>query len=151
MLPLLHIYGDSRDCGGDGPGHGWDVKCLDWHPVTSLLASGSKDNLVKLWDPKSGKNLTTMYVQRTCHTHNTTRVAYVRLLGRRHGHKNTILAVEWNKNGNWLLTGSRDQLLKIFDIRTMRELQTFRGHKKEVTCTSRPTIKFLCAFGWTTC
>jgi len=91
-------------------GHGWDVKCVDWHPVTSLLASGSKDNLVKLWDPKSGKNLTTI-----------------------HGHKNTILAVEWNRNGNWLLTGSRDQLLKIFDIRTMRELQTFRGHKKEVT------------------
>jgi WD40 repeat protein len=44
-------------------GHGWDVKCLDWHPVTSLLASGSKDNLVKLWDPKSGKNLTTMYAR----------------------------------------------------------------------------------------
>ena len=42
-------------------GHGWDVKCIDWHPTKALLASGSKDNLVKLWDPKNGKALTTLY------------------------------------------------------------------------------------------
>ena len=54
----------------------------------------------------------------------------------RHGHKNTILAVNWNANGNWLLTSSRDQLLKLFDLRTMKELQTFRGHKREVTVAS---------------
>ena len=54
----------------------------------------------------------------------------------RHGHKNTILAVDWNANGNWLLTASRDQLLKLFDLRTMKELQTFRGHKREVTGTN---------------
>lgn len=42
-------------------GHGWDVKTVDWHPYRSLLASGSKDNLIKLWDPKSGNNLATMY------------------------------------------------------------------------------------------
>ena len=41
-------------------GHGWDVKCIDWHPSKGLLASGSKDNLVKLWDPKSGKPLSTL-------------------------------------------------------------------------------------------
>lgn len=40
----------------------------------------------------------------------------------------------WNLNGNWLLTCSRDQLTKLFDIRTMKELQVFRGHRREVTC-----------------
>lgn len=44
------------------------------------------------------------------------------------------MAVEWNRNGNWLLTGSRDHLIKLYDIRIMKEIQTFRGHKKEVTC-----------------
>lgn len=34
-------------------GHGFDVKCAQWHPEKSLLASGSKDSTVKLWDPKS--------------------------------------------------------------------------------------------------
>lgn len=41
-------------------GHGWDVKCVDWHPYKALIGSGSKDNLIKLWDPKSAKNITTL-------------------------------------------------------------------------------------------
>lgn len=42
--------------------------------------------------------------------------------------------VKWNRNGNWLLTSSRDHLIKIFDIRNMStEMQTFRGHKREVS------------------
>ncbi|XP_060551077.1 pre-mRNA 3' end processing protein WDR33-like [Ruditapes philippinarum] len=43
-------------------GHGADVKCVDWHPQKSLIASGSKDNQVpiKLWDPKSGQSLATL-------------------------------------------------------------------------------------------
>ena len=44
--------------------------------------------------------------------------------------------LNWNKNGNWLLTGSRDRLLKVFDIRMMKEMYTFRGHKKEAACTT---------------
>eukprot|EP00834_Sanchytrium_tribonematis_P004941 NODE_270_length_11220_cov_0.981387.p5 type:complete len:246 gc:universal NODE_270_length_11220_cov_0.981387:8805-8068(-) len=30
-------------------GHGWDVKTVDWHPHSSLIVSGSKDNLVKVY------------------------------------------------------------------------------------------------------
>ena len=49
-----------------------------------------------------------------------------------HAHKHTVMDVEWNKNGNWLLTASRDHLVKLFDIRKMKEeIQTFKGHKKE--------------------
>ena len=45
--------------------------------------------------------------------------------------------VKWNANGNWLLTASRDHLLKIFDIRNLKEeMQTFRGHKKEVSTSA---------------
>ncbi|XP_064459327.1 pre-mRNA 3' end processing protein WDR33-like [Ornithodoros turicata] len=92
-------------------GHGADVKCVDWHPQKSLIVSGSKDSQqpIKLWDPKSGQSLATV-----------------------HAHKSTVMEVKWNRNGNWLLTASRDHLLKLFDIRKMnQELQTFRGHKKE--------------------
>ena len=44
-------------------GHGADVKCVDWHPHKSLVASGSKDTQqpVKLWDPRTGASLATMY------------------------------------------------------------------------------------------
>jgi polyadenylation factor subunit 2 len=51
----------------------------------------------------------------------------------RHAHKNTVLQVKWNLNGNWFISASRDQLLKLYDIRMMKEMQTFRGHKREVT------------------
>ncbi|KAL7299932.1 hypothetical protein TKK_0007252 [Trichogramma kaykai] len=97
-------------------GHGADVKCVDWHPQKSLVVSGSKDNQqpVKLWDPKTSKSLATL-----------------------HAHKSTVMDIKWNENGNWFITASRDHLLKLFDIRNLSsEIQTFRGHKKEVSCVA---------------
>ncbi|XP_028168690.1 pre-mRNA 3' end processing protein WDR33 [Ostrinia nubilalis] len=94
-------------------GHGADVKCVQWHPNKALIVSGSKDNQqpIKLWDPKSGTALATL-----------------------HAHKSTVMDLKWNDNGNWLITASRDHLLKLFDIRKLgTELQIFRGHKKEAS------------------
>ena len=69
-------------------GHNWDIRCCDWHPGKSLIASGSRDSLVKLWDPRSGTPLNTL-----------------------HGHKNGVLSVKWNPNGNWLVTTAKDQVI----------------------------------------
>ena len=52
-----------------------------------------------------------------------------------HFHKNTIQALAWSPNGNMVASASRDQTVRVFDIRAMREVQTLRGHKKEVCCT----------------
>ncbi|KAJ3595786.1 hypothetical protein NHX12_005089 [Muraenolepis orangiensis] len=96
--------------------HGADVKCVDWHPTKGLVVSGSKDSQqpIKFWDPKTGQSLATL-----------------------HAHKNTVMEVKWNMNGNWLLTASRDHLCKLFDIRNLKEeLQVFRGHKKEATAVA---------------
>ncbi|XP_066157432.1 pre-mRNA 3' end processing protein WDR33 [Euwallacea fornicatus] len=94
-------------------GHGADVKCVHWHPQKGLIVSGSKDNQqpIKLWDPKTGQSLATL-----------------------HAHKSTVMDLKWNANGNWLITASRDHLLKLFDLRNLsQEIQTFRGHKKEAS------------------
>lgn len=37
--------------------HNSDVKSCHWHPEKALIASGGKDNHLKLWDPKSGKEV----------------------------------------------------------------------------------------------
>ena len=66
-----------------------------------------------MWDPRTGGCLSTLY-----------------------GHKNTVTKVAWNDNGNWLLTSSRDQLIKLYDIRAMKELCSLKGHHKEVTSIS---------------
>eukprot|EP00096_Caligus_rogercresseyi_P015560 TRINITY_DN8012_c0_g1_i1.p1 TRINITY_DN8012_c0_g1~~TRINITY_DN8012_c0_g1_i1.p1 ORF type:complete len:606 (+),score=189.04 TRINITY_DN8012_c0_g1_i1:48-1820(+) len=109
-------------------GHGADVKSVDWHPTKGLLASGSKDSQqpIKIWEPRTGAVLATL-----------------------HAHKNTVMSVQWNKNGNWLLTASRDHLLKLFDIRnTKEEVQVFRGHKKEAsTLAWHPVHESLFASG----
>ncbi|WVZ03633.1 hypothetical protein V8G54_024439 [Vigna mungo] len=107
--------------GGD-EAYGWTNRVL-----TGILQNpfwyqaGGKDNLVKLWDAKTGKELCSF-----------------------HGHKNTVLCVKWNQNGNWVLTASKDQIIKstnihmyldlqLYDIRAMKELESFRGHRKDVT------------------
>ncbi|KAK0210333.1 WD40-repeat-containing domain protein [Desarmillaria ectypa] len=90
-------------------GHGWDVKCVQWHPSKGLLVSGSKDNQIKFWDPRTGTVLSTL-----------------------HQHKNTIQALAWSPNGNMVASASRDQTVRVFDIRAMKEFRILKGHKKEV-------------------
>eukprot|EP00884_Botryococcus_braunii_P007577 jgi/Botrbrau1/16820/Bobra.150_2s0047.1 len=84
---------DFARCSEDSTlsGHGGDVRTVDWHPVTSLVASGSKDCLVKLWDARAGPPS----------------IASI------HGHKALVTHVEWNRNGNWLMSASRDGSLRV--------------------------------------
>ena len=86
--------------------HSWDAKTAQWHPEKALIVSGSKDNCIKLWDPKAAREIATL-----------------------HTHKNTVNCVRWHPSGDFFLSGSRDQLVKLFDLRAMREAATFRGHK----------------------
>ncbi len=72
-------------------------------------------------------------------------------------HKDSVLDLRWNANGNAFITASKDSLVrqggvvgqledkicpfspqqvKLFDIRMMKEVQTFRSHAKEVNCVA---------------
>ncbi len=55
-----------------------------------ILASGSRDNSVKIWDVKSGKKIKTLK-----------------------GHSNTILSVAFDNTGKTLASGSEDESVKI--------------------------------------
>ena len=35
---------------------------MQWHPTKGLIVSGSKDNQIKYWDPRTGTCLSTLYV-----------------------------------------------------------------------------------------
>lgn len=92
-------------------GHGWDAKTCDWHPTKGLIVSGSKDHLVKLWDPRTQRCLTTL-----------------------HGHKNTITKTSFERvMGYCLATSARDQTARIFDLRMMRDICLLRGHEKDIS------------------
>lgn len=92
-------------------GHTWDAKSVDWHPTKGLLASGSKDHQVKLWDPRTGRCLTTLQ-----------------------GHKNTIAKTAFEPTrGQLLATCARDQTARIFDLRSMRDICLLKGHQKDIS------------------
>ncbi|KAI1374996.1 WD40 repeat-like protein [Hypoxylon crocopeplum] len=92
-------------------GHGWDAKSCDWHPTKGLIVSGSKDHLVKLWDPRTQRCLTTL-----------------------HGHKNTITKTVFERVMGWCLaTSARDQTARVFDIRMMRDICLLKGHEKDIS------------------
>lgn len=98
-------------------GHGWDVRVAQWHKRYALIASGGKDNLIKLWDPRSKEN-TTLHI-----------------------HKNTILCLKWTNDGEYIISGGKDQTLKMFNLRAMKEEFAYKGHKKEATALAiHPTI-----------
>ena len=69
---------------------------------------------VRLWDPKQESPVCSLF-----------------------GHKKQVNVCSWNKNGNWLASGSKDGLIKIYDIRTMKEIEVFRGQMSDI-----------CSLGW---
>ena len=61
-------------------------------------------------------------------------VLFSKLMFIRHQHKNTVQALAWSPNGNLVASASRDQTVRVFDIRAMKEFRVLKGHKKEVCC-----------------
>lgn len=109
---MLHIW--TVGMGYDKPdmtlkGHVSDVKCVEWHPYRSLIASGSRDSTLRLWDPRTNAAVSNLT-----------------------GHKKQVNCCSWSENGNWLASGSKDGLIKIYDIRTLREVELLRGHNSDV-------------------
>jgi hypothetical protein len=52
----IHVWATGRDKPEQVLlGHQSDVKCVEWHPQRALIASGSRDASIRLWDPKQGK------------------------------------------------------------------------------------------------
>lgn len=84
-------------------GHNWDVNSCDWHESMGLLISGSKDNMIKLWDPRSSKSVKTILSYRSS-------VNKVRF------QKHTQ---DSNKNYKFYTLG-KDAVLKSFDMRNLR-------------------------------
>lgn len=94
-------------------GHHWDVKSADWHPSLGLIALGSKDNLIKLWDPRAAAAVLTL-----------------------HGFKHTVTKTKFQKAGNCRLLASvsRDRLCRVFDLRTMLDYTVIRDHDADLLC-----------------
>ncbi|KAM3589904.1 hypothetical protein VKS41_000759 [Umbelopsis sp. WA50703] len=75
----------------------------------SIIATGSPEKVVRLWDPKSGKRITKLT-----------------------GHTDNIRALLISEDGQFVLSGSSDSTIKLWSIKTSRCLATYETHTDSV-------------------
>jgi WD40 repeat protein len=108
-------------------GHTYYVKCVAFHPKKDdLLASCSDDNTIKLWNPKTGKLISTL-----------------------RGHSFMVESIEWHRDNDWLLSCSSDKTVRIWDCTSRKLLHTFYGHTSCANhATWHPQGRFLASCGY---
>jgi WD40 repeat protein len=87
----------------------------------AILASGSGDRTVKLWNCRTGQCLKTL-----------------------HGHSSWVWSVAFSPNGEWLASSSYDRTIKLWDVDAGKCLQTLQEHTAPVVSVAfSPNGKWL--------
>lgn len=138
-------------------GHKKGVKALAFAPVGCLLASGNEERVVKLWDPICGEELATLSkgtkggIEALAFSPDGARLVTAGGYGRnipeirlwnvvsreeegviQNEHTNYASAVAFAPDGKHFATGSRDGVVKVWDVYTRLPRQTFTGHEGRI-------------------
>lgn len=89
-------------------GHSNTINALSWSPDNRLIASGSSDRTVQVWNPTTGST-TTLY---TGHISNGTPITNVDL---NQSYPSEVYALAWQPSGNFIASAGGNGILHIWD------------------------------------
>lgn len=94
----LQFWGDSRK-----------IPLVAFSHDSALLASGSSEGIISLWDSKTGSRLPEL-----------------------RGHERSITSVAFSHDSKYLASGSDDSTIRLWDIQAGKCIRTLQGHKDPV-------------------
>jgi WD40 repeat protein len=144
-------------------GHIGKVYSLSFSPDNQILASGSLDKTIKIWDVNTGKKINTLKghdgkvysvnfspvsvaspqgigqilasgsLDTTIKLWNATTGEEINTL---RGHSSEVNSISFSPNGKILASGSLDKTIKLWNVAAGEEIKTLKGHTSKVNSIS---------------
>jgi WD40 repeat protein len=97
----MQRFGTIRFRGGD------KLLCLAYSPDGTILASGGRNDPVRLWNAQTGQLLRTLPEQ-------------------------MVFALAFSPDGNQLVTGGANKIVRLWDVANGKEVRHMKGHKASI-------------------
>ncbi|MBD2515733.1 serine/threonine protein kinase [Nostoc sp. FACHB-973] len=105
-------------------GHAWAVLTVAFSPDGKVLATGSDDKTIKLWEVNTGQLISTLS-----------------------GHSWSVVSVAFTADGKTLISASWDKTVKLWKVSTGEEIVTLSGHTDSVSAIAVSQVARLIASG----
>jgi WD40 repeat protein len=101
-------------------GHGDGVWAVAFSPDGKQIVSGGRENTIRLWDGNTGKAIRTLQGYKDS----------VQLLdySTLPGHTDAVRALAYSPDGKYIVSGSYDDTLRIWNAETGKTIRTLQGH-----------------------